>query len=262
MTMEKTFDPKSVESRIAAEWEKADASSDPAVYAAYLYKYPKGSFTELAQLRLDQLLARQGEKRVEVVNAPENPFSKGTVRANVAYKVGDTFEVRFTDLYTGNVLRSAQQVVTSVSDREIVFNNGRVILDPLGNLVRAPDGRRFAGSQDQPLEYALGRKWQSRFEVVQPNGTRWLNEVEFRIVARESVVVPAGTFDCFRLEGRGSAISSDGNQMTIENSRWMAPDRVRAPIRGERRLTVYRRGGGAPVPVNAERQELLSYSQG
>ena len=243
-----------------AEWEKIVESSDAAAFAAFLYRYPTGSFTELAQLRLDQLLAREGEKRVEVVNAPANPFSKGTARADVGYKVGDTYTYRVTDLYTGREIRVGEQRVSAVRDTQVEFNGGRLVFDPLGNILRLPDGRRFVGRQDQPLEYAVGRKWLSRFEVQLPNGSISQNEVTMRVTTRERITVGAGTFECYKIEGSGGGFSNDGGQVVVSSVAWVAPDRVRRAIASEQRRTVYRRGGPGRV-LNSERTELLAYTQ-
>src|SRR5690349_7453866 len=84
--------------------------------------------------------------------------------------------------------------VTSVGADEVVFNQGRLIQDLLGNIIKTGDGRRFSPRQDIPLEYAVGKRWTSRFELLE--GGPGSIEAQFKIVARERVTVPAGTFDC------------------------------------------------------------------
>ena len=49
-----------------ALWEKIKAATEPRPLEDYLRRYPSGQFSELAQLRLDQVLARQGEKKVRI----------------------------------------------------------------------------------------------------------------------------------------------------------------------------------------------------
>lgn len=244
-----------------AEWERIVGSSDPSAFAAYLYRYPRGSFTEMAQLRLDQLLAEQGEKRIEAASAAGNPFTQGTLRADIDYKIGDAYTYRFTDLYTGNELRApVTQRVTGITASEIRFNDGALVLDRLGSVLRLPDGRRFAGRQDHPVEYAVGRKWISRFHAQLPSGSVATGEMALRVVARETITVPAGAFTCFRIEGQGTGISDEGVQIMLERRIWVAPDRVRRAIVSESRRSVARRGGPRRV-VEAERSTLLSFSQ-
>ncbi len=70
-------------------WEKIQSASRPVPLEDFLRRYPSGRFVELAQLQLDRVLAKMGEKKVEVISAPENPYTKGTATANTAFKIGD-----------------------------------------------------------------------------------------------------------------------------------------------------------------------------
>ena len=49
----------------------------------------------------------------------------------------------------------------------------------------------------------MEKKWSTRFKVNNPNGLTAENEIEFKVVAREQITVPAGSFDAFRVEGEG-----------------------------------------------------------
>jgi len=242
-----------------AAWEGLQKSSDPAAFAEFLYRYPSGSFSELAQLRLDRLLAQAGEKRVEIVNAPENPYTKGTARADIGFKLGDNYVYRVIDRYTGNEVRRINQTVTAINDMEVVFNQGRLILDLLGNLVQTPGGIRFFGRQDQPLEYAVGKKWSTRYRTTKGEG-EGDQEFDFRIVGREKVTVPAGTFDCFKVAGSGVGRNFRGGQARFELTYWAAPAQVRRPIAMETDRRVYGAGGRERV-LSFDRTELLSFRQ-
>src|SRR5262245_515268 len=50
-------------------WERAKGAKTPAPLEDYLRRYPSGNFAELAQLELDAVLARQGERKIEIVAA-------------------------------------------------------------------------------------------------------------------------------------------------------------------------------------------------
>lgn len=52
-----------------ALWEQIKAARDPRPLEDFLRRYPSGKFSELAQFRLDRILADLGEKRVQI--APE-----------------------------------------------------------------------------------------------------------------------------------------------------------------------------------------------
>jgi len=157
----------------------------------------------------------------------------------------------------------------------VVFDTG-LVLDRLGNAVRLRDGRRFSPRQDQPLEYAVGRKWTTRFTVTSPKGTRSESHFNFRITGRERITVPAGTFECFVIEGEGYAISEYGFRIDLALKRWMAPERVRRPIASEQYRKVAGRIGPPPVLfkkkkgkppggpsglLNNERLELVAFTQ-
>jgi hypothetical protein len=265
-----------------AQWEKIKESADPAPLEAYLRRYPSGPFSELAQLQLDRALAKQGEKKVQIAPAEGNPYTQGFVPADTNFKVGDTYEYAVLDPETRVERRRISAPVTRVSDTEVVFGNDTLVLDRLGNTVKLPDGRRFTPRQDQPTEYAIGKKWTTRFGVIVPNGRSFDSEFEFRIARREKITVPAGTFDCYVIEGEGYATTPFG-RTELRLTRWMAPDKVRRPIVTEQYRKVARKpaaqeggfgkgfgkkgggfgkgpGGGGAQDIN-ERLELVSYKQ-
>jgi Caspase domain/DUF3108-like len=255
-----------------AAWEKVKASTAPGPLEEYLRRWPSGPFSELAQLQLDQVLAKQGEKKVQIVAAAGNPYTQGFVPADTVFKVGDTYGYIVVDRETRAELNKINSVVTEISDNEVIFGNGALILDRLGNTVKLPNGQRFTPRQDQPTEYAIGKKWSTRFGVINPNGRTAESEFEFRIARREKITVPAGTFDCFVIEGEGYSTLPFG-RVEMKLTRWMAPDKVRRPIVTEqyrkfKRDSVGRdgsfgKGGKGPSGPQSidQRQELVSFKQ-
>ena len=182
-----------------------------------------------------------------------NPFSKGTVKADANFKVGDRYRYRVIDLLTkveSSELRGG--TVKEVTDSEVIYGNGRVT-DLLGNTIKDPRGRTFVGNQIFVAEYSIGRKWTTVYR-----GTRRDNEedewaLDFKVVAREMITVPAGTFDAFKVDGNGFV---RGKGTRIQITYWVAPDRVRANIAYE--LTTRSRGGRYG---NTDRTELVEYRQ-
>ncbi|MEK6593822.1 MAG: caspase family protein, partial [Pseudomonadota bacterium] len=81
-------------------WEKIKESKEPGPLEDYLRKYPGGRFAELAQFQLDRVLARLGEKKIEIAPSQGNPFTKGTARIDTSFKVGDSYSYREIDLFT------------------------------------------------------------------------------------------------------------------------------------------------------------------
>lgn len=232
-------------------FERARGAGKALLLEQYLHRYPSGRFSELAQLFLDRALAAQGEKRVEIASAEGNPHSSGSARADTAFKVGDQYSYRLT--VHNAAPRDVTFRVTSVSATEVAFNQGRLLLDPLGNMIKTADGRRFTPRQDIPLEYALGKRWTSRFEQVE--GMQGSIEAQLKITAREKVTVPAGTFDCFRIEARALNTSVFRDPVESRSVLWRAPQAVRRWVKFEEER--YSRGS----LVYTERQELLSFQQ-
>jgi len=177
----------------------------------------------------DRVLAAQGEKKIQIGSADGNPFTKGSALADTDYKIGDSYTFEEHDRVKQETRRFTQRV-TQVTDNEIIFNDGRLVFDRLGNLLKLPDGRRYTGRQDYPLEFAIGKKWKTRYSVKNEKGSRWEPEFEFRIVRRERVTVPAGSFDCFVIEGEGWSSTERGFKVLHNLKRWMAPDKCRRAI--------------------------------
>ena len=225
-----------------ALWEKIKSSTTPAPLEDFLRRFPSGQFCELALLQLDQMLEKQGEKKIQIVSAAGNPFTQGYVLADKNFKIGDSYGYVVLNRDTRAELNRFTFVVTSITEGEVIFNSGAHILDRLGNTVKLPDGRRFTPRQDQPTEYAIGKKWSTRFGVVTAAGRTGESESEFRITRREKITVPAGTFDCFVIEGEGYA-KLPGGKIEVRTTRWMAPDKVRRAIVMEQYRKLERSGG-------------------
>lgn len=232
-----------------ALWKSIQASQDPAPLEDYLRRHPSGDFAELAQLQLDRVLARRGERRIQIASQVGNPFTKGSAFARVA-QVGDTVSYRQRDLRSGAEQRTYTATVVQVTDTEVIHSNG-LVSDLLGNQRRTKEGLVFSPNQLAPSEFAVGKRWRTQFEVTDRTGVTWHSEQEIRITARERVTVPAGSFNAFRLEGRGHSANPLGATET-EIRRWHVPA-FQWPVAREE---VRRRGGKA---ISSRRLEMLSY---
>jgi len=214
----------------------------------YLRRYPSGNFAELAQVRLDRLLARRGEQRVVPI-APPTPFTKGIVLPDLDWRVGDWYEVRTTDDFR-RIERTDRRTVTAVSDLRIEFNNGVLVIDPASNPIVVP-GRSFVDNQHYPNEYVIGKRWTTRYEVRTPGGDDTIT-LSYVIKARERVSVGAGTFEAFRGEGSGFASRGGRREFTW----WAAPDKGRARLKVIQQLWDPRN-----IPIRLEVNELLAFSE-
>jgi len=245
-----------------AIWESVKGAKEPGPIEGYLSRYPNGEFSELAQRALDIALAAQGEKRIEVAAQAGNPFTQGFVRADTDFKVGDYYTYRVLDPATGVELRRPGiGRITAVTEREVVIGNRVVVLDRMGNALQSGDGYRFTDNQNMPAEFQIGRRWTTRYRAIPPGvregRIRGTTETEYRIVARERIQVPAGEFDCFRVEGRGRA-PTRGGETTLLTMTWYAPERCRRYIAHE----IDRRPGpGSAATRLHERLELVDFRQ-
>ncbi len=241
-------------------WEGAKAARAAAPLEDYLRRYPNGEFAELAQLELDSVLAKQGEKRIEVQSQSGNPFTQGFARADTNFKVGDFYSYRVLDLETKSPKSTFRGEITAVTDDEVAFDNGQVVLDRMGNNRRNAQGFRFTDSQNMPLEFSIGKKWTTQYRSYPPNipaHIRVMTEMDYKITGRERIEVPAGIFECFRVEGHGQGTSPRGRS-DISSVAWWAPERLRRFVAHER---TFKPPSGSPVPGSAERLELVAYKQ-
>ncbi len=239
-----------------AQWEKIKDSTDQVVLEAYLLRYPSGRFSELAQFQLDRVLARKGEKRIEAVSDAKNPFTKGTLRLDTHYKVGDVFRYREIDMLTQLELRTFGMRVTAITEGEVIFDDGRRATDFLGNIIHTPNGIRFTGSQFYVPEYSVGKRWSARYQRVLPDGQKFDVYYDFRVTAKEPIRVPAGSFDAFRIEGSGyTQANNHSGTISLQVKYWIAPG-VRRAIAWED-MNRHSRGR----ILRSERLELLEYKQ-
>ena len=232
-----------------ALWERIKESKTPAPLEDYLRRYPSGNYSELAQLQLERVLARQGEKKIQIASAAGNPFTKGSAFTRIA-NVGDTYTYRVIGIITKTVKPDYSVTVTQVTDTEVIHDSG-LITDLLGNQLRSRFGNVNSPTQLVPQEFAVGKRWSSRYTVTDRKGATFNSEQDFRIVAREMIEVPAGTFNAFLIDGRGRNTNPAGPvEFTVR--RWYVPEFQRPVVREQ----IDRRGDKVTF---AERLELMSY---
>ena len=238
-----------------ALWEKAVAESSLKLIEDYLQRYPNGSFSQLAQVRLDQLLAKKGEKKVQIIGSIDNPFSKGSASIVGAYSIGDNYSFELKDLLTGVVKNSYNDVVTEINDEKIIFNNGERIIDALGNELKSKSSRFLTPAQFYPVEYGVGNKWTTRYGWVLGNGIASEIEMDFVVKARNEFKSSLGTFNAFEIAGTGYALK--GSKFDIKYL--IDPNKCAQPLVFEMISTG--RGGRRGAGAFLDKVELVSFSQ-
>lgn len=136
----------------------------------------------------------------------------------------------------------------------MIYKNGAAITDMLGNPQKAPDVRRFGQNQFYASEYSLGKTWSTRYRVTFPGGKEDEVEENFRVVAREEITVPAGSFDAFRVESTGHRIR---DPVTLKRTYWVAPGMIARFIAHE--VTAKNTRGQF---LTTDRTELVSFTPG
>jgi hypothetical protein len=114
--------------------------------------------------------------------------------------------------------------------------------------LRTAQGFVNSPTQLEPQEFAIGKRWSSRYTVTDPKGVILYSEQEFRIVTREMVTVPAGTFNAFLIDGRGR----NSSPIEFAIKRWYVPEFQRPVAREEIRMRDNK-------VIFDQRIELMSY---
>lgn len=259
-----------------ATWNHILGSKKIEDWADYLRKYPNGKFSEIAQIRLNRLLAQNQSTTLAVMAAqspegldakpiaasPErpmpssfsqsaSPYSAGTHALGRRYKVGDEISYQESDLLTGIQLPIINLRVTKVdweADR-VEFNDGFWISDLSGNLQKMGRYQYQLPVQIFPAELQVGKRWTTRFKSA-ANGMVF--DLDLRIPTRELVQVPAGEFNAFKIEGRG--FGSAG--LSIHAIYWVVPGLNAHYVKRE---TITRKQSG--YFIRTERQELVAFKQ-
>lgn len=239
----------------------------------YLRGFPNGRFSEVAQARLTRLLASVEQFPIvpatDLVSAidigpdmptgprfqpPSNPYSSGTYKLGRSFSVGDKAVYRSSDLLTGVVEGSVIWKVTRVDanlDR-VVFNGGDRMTDLLGNPVKLLNRKYDGPVQFFPEELQLGKKWLARTVVTVAGTHRSESEFSLRVAALESVRVPAGEFQAFRIDAEGW---NHRKNARLARRFWVVPG-LNFSVKVER-TGRYRRG----ALFQTEREELVSLRQ-
>jgi len=147
---------------------------------------------------------RPGSGESILVAASANPYSAGLYPLGRKYTVGDAATFRESDLLTNVEQRIYTQRITRVNAEadQVEINGGRAIWDLMGNVIKAGNNEFDAPQQFTPAEFQVGKKWTAAF-INSKNGLAHTIYFDLQIARREKIVVPAGSFDAFRIEGQG-----------------------------------------------------------
>ena len=166
------------------------------------------------------LAAATGQR--EASPTPLDSFFQGTDGYERRYTVGDRYAFQVIDRFTRAAKPLAMRVSSvDVSNDRVEFNDGESAADLMGNSLRNLRGEFDTPRQFYPAELTVGRKWRTRFKQSRPDGRVYTFAYDLKIVGKERVTVPAGTFDTYRIEARGFNVELGAY---IERNIWIAPD--------------------------------------
>jgi uncharacterized caspase-like protein len=197
-----------------AEWDRIrDAKAAEPVYA-YLVKYPNGSVSELAHAKLEQL----DKPKIQPV-----PDQSGQVQPFEAkrFVLGDSYQFVVRDLLT-KVEEDRPTFRVVAADAETAeFNQGYKVTQA-GAIIRTIAGATLDPYQQwiPSGEYQVGKRWSTRSTMTPVSGRPLWVELTGKVVARETITVPAGSFDTYKMEMEQTA--QDGTRLKI--TYWGQPD--------------------------------------
>ena len=196
---------------------------------------------------------RAGGSVPTLIAPSANPFSAGRYPLGRIFTVGDTATMRQTDILTGVEERTYHPRVTRVDFDEdrVEFNNGNTITDLMGNPIKNGEVEFDSPVQFIPAEFQIGKKWTAAFRRTQSDKTTNAY-YDLHIVKRETISVPAGSFDTFLIEGNGWNTTVNSK---LDARFWLVPG-VNFAIRRE--FVVRNQRGGFR---QTERHELVALRQ-
>lgn len=181
-----------------------------------------------------------------------NPYSAGRYPLNRVYTVGDEAVVRLSDILTGMVERTDTERVTRVAYEEdrVEYNNGDTIIDLMGNPLKLGPAVFSTPIQFSPAEFQIGKKWTATYGRTK-DGQTTSAYFDLEIVKRETINVPAGSFDTFLIEGHGWNTTLN---LRIEYKAWLVPGLI-ASVKSELMVSNWGRF------FRTERRELVALRQ-
>ena len=237
------------------QWDRIKDTRDPADLFAFLQKYPGSALSESAQFRLDQLA-----KPVVVATVGKGQ-SASLGYTGERFRLGDEFTVAVSDTLTGVVSGRSVQRVTKVSDNAVEINQGTELLQPMGSVIQSASGKFYPPFSPFPAEFKLGKTWSSYSMQSDGSGPAEMLRAAHKITGRETITVPAGTFETWVVETRtvGNPMRPEGQQGGIRTytiKSWIDPRygiEIQRTERAENRWLIRKTEKRQLVSLKAER---------
>ncbi len=163
-------------------------------------------------------------------------YLEAAVAADVAeapqYKVGDTWKYGRTDLWKNERTTGWTATVAGLMDGRVRIDmknerneESRMFLTLDGNFVSGrTQVKPFMPQFSFPL--SVGKQWEGTYEYQSSRGTSGTTRLKAKVLGKESITVPAGTFDAFKIEYQAYYTRSDAASFgggTMRSVYWYAP---------------------------------------
>jgi uncharacterized caspase-like protein len=251
-----------LQSRLKAQTAQLEAERLQAAQQKLLEQEQEKQFlaeqTRVQQLALAQKQQREANALLDeraglLASVAGPPEVAGYVEHRRRYSLGDEANFRVIDAFT-KASKPLSMTVTRVdmpADR-LEYNGGEFESDLMGNITSNRRGSLSTPRQFYPAELVVGKRWNTRFKQSRPSGQTYTFQYDLKVVAKEKITVPAGTFEAFKIEARGFNIELSA---ALERTIWVVPG-VNADIAHETRVRL----SNGRWDQN-DRQELVSYKQ-
>jgi hypothetical protein len=181
------------------------------------------------------------------------PYYQGLSPHRRDYRIGDVLEFRVIDQFSkaSAPLKLRVTAVDEAADR-VEYNDGEFASDLMGNTLGNLRGDMSTPRQFYPAELLVGKHWRTQFKQARKSGLTYTFRYDVKVTGKETVVVPAGTFEAYRIEARGFNMDL---RAQINRTIWVTPG-VNADIAHE---TLVRLNNGR-IEQN-DRQELVAFTR-
>jgi Caspase domain len=181
------------------------------------------------------------------------PYYKGSTEHLRAYAVDDVYEFQVIDSFTKASKPLVMRVTQIDTNNDTVqFNGGEYVSDFMGNILTNLRGSSSTPRQFYPAELVVGKRWRTEFVQNRAGGIRYTFRYDLKVVSKEKVTVPAGTFETYKIEAHGFNMELGAS---LQRNIWIAPG-INADIAHE---TIVRLKSGRIEQY--DRQELVRFVQ-
>jgi hypothetical protein len=202
------------------DWERIRASARVEDFYAFLQQHPSGVFAELAQAAVDRLARPAVVAQAAPALAGVNLLPSGADR----YRLGDAWEIEVINHLDGDSRTRQQRRVTAIENGLVSFNQGEVITDQLGTVIKNRTGRKDPGILVAPSQLRVGMRWRSDFynQPDAPGALASKNYYDYRVRGIEELETPMGRVRAFHIVGEGMAVLPT-TSFRLETEIWIDP---------------------------------------